>query len=241
MLPAELINSLKSPRLPVSPSPPRLPSLSPPSMLYLDSALIEEAQQVQNFGWVKGITTNPNLLAQSPLSAAETLTQLAQLSPGELYYQLMGTEVETMIAEGHQAYQLIGEKTVLKIPATAKGFQALAQLSSDIACSVTAIYSPAQAAIAAEAGAKYAIAYVNRASRLQGDGLKLVQEMAQILRGSQTEILAASLKSPQEAAAALLAGANHLTLPLNLLKAMTTHELSEQTVAEFNRQGRGLV
>jgi len=72
-------------------------------------------------------------------------------------------------------------------------------------------------AIAAEAGAKYAIAYVNRASRLQGDGLKLVQEMAQILRGSQTEILAASLKSPQEAAAALLAGANHLTLPLSLL------------------------
>ena len=209
-------------------------------MLYLDSALIEEAQQVHNFGWVKGITTNPTLLAQSPLSAADTLTQLAQLSPGELYYQLMGTEVETMIAEGHQAYQLIGEKTVLKIPATAKGFQALAQLSSDIACSITAIYSPAQAAIAAEAGAKYAIAYVNRASRLQGDGLKLVQEMAQILRGSQTEILAASLKSPQEAAAALLAGANHLTLPLSLLKAMTTHELSEQTVAEFNRQGRGL-
>jgi transaldolase len=65
--------------------------------------------------------------------------------------------------------------------------------------------------------------------------------MAQILRGSQTEILAASLKSPQEAAAALLAGANHLTLPLSLLEAMTTHELSEQTVAEFNRQGRGLV
>jgi transaldolase len=80
-------------------------------MLYLDSALIEEAQQVQKFGWVKGITTNPSLLAQSSLSPAETLTQLAQLSPGELYYQLMGTEVETMIAEGHQAYQLIGEKT----------------------------------------------------------------------------------------------------------------------------------
>lgn len=209
-------------------------------MLYLDSALIEEAQQIQCFGWVKGITTNPTLLAQSPLSPAETLSQLAKLSPGELYYQLLATEVDAMIAEGQQAYRLIGEKTVLKIPATAKGFQALAKLAPDIACSVTAIYSPAQAAIAQEAGAKYAIAYVNRATRLQGDGLALVQEMAQILQGSQTEILAASLKSPQEAAAALLAGANHLTLPLSLLKAMTTHELSEQTVAEFNRQGRGL-
>jgi transaldolase len=142
--------------------------------------------------------------------------------------------------EGREAYQLIGEKTVLKIPATELGFQVTAYLSKEINCSVTAIYSPAQAAIAAAAGAKYASAYVNRATRLLGDGLALVGEIAAILKGSNTEILAASIKSPEEAAATLQAGAHHLTVPLTILQAMTTHELSNQTVAEFNQKGTGI-
>jgi transaldolase len=210
-------------------------------MIYLDSALVEQARQLMTLPWVKGITTNPTLLAQSPLSPAETLQQLAQLSPGELYYQLFSTDYATMLREGEQAYNLIGEKTVLKIPATELGFRVVTALSPQIACSVTAIYHPIQAAIAAEAGAKYAIAYVNRATRLLGDGLALVREMAQVLRGSSTEILAASLKSPSEAAQALQAGAHHLTVPFELLQALTHHPLSEETVQAFNQGGRGIL
>ncbi|MGK7954850.1 MAG: transaldolase family protein [Crocosphaera sp.] len=209
-------------------------------MIYLDSAIINDAKIAIQYGWVKGITTNPTLLAKSDLSPEETLQKLANLSPGELYYQLTATEAEAMIAEGKKAYQLIGEKTVLKIPATPLGFQVTASLSSHISCAVTAIYSSAQAAIAKEAGAKYAIAYVNRATRLLGDGLALVKEMAKVLENSDTEILAASLKSPQEAAEALQAGAHHLTVPLDILTAMTTHELSEKTAIEFNEKGQGI-
>ena len=175
-------------------------------MIYLDSAIIGDAKTAIKYGWVKGITTNPTLLAKSDLSPEETLQELAILSPGELYYQLTANDPETMIAEGRKAYQLIGEKTVLKIPATTIGFPVTATLSSDIPCAVTAIYSSAQTAIAKEAGANYAIAYVNRATRLLGDGLALVRDMAKLLEGSETEILAASLKSPQEAASALQAG-----------------------------------
>jgi transaldolase len=135
---------------------------------------------------------------------------------------------------------LIGRKTVLKIPATEAGFLAVAHLSCDIDCAVTAIYSPAQAAVAQEAGAKYAIAYVNRATRLLGDGLALVAEIAAVLKRGSTQLLAASLKSPEEAAAALKAGAHHLTLPFPLLKAITTHPLSAQTAADFKQNGVGL-
>ncbi|WP_013323613.1 transaldolase family protein [Gloeothece verrucosa] len=210
-------------------------------MIYLDSAIIKEAQIAEKLGWVKGITTNPTLLAKSDLSPQETLKQLAVISPGELYYQLTATDFDSMVAEAWQAFQIIGSKTVLKVPATPTGFQVVACLSSDIPCSVTAIYSAAQAAIAAEAGAKYAIAYVNRATRLLGDGLKLVREMSAVLEGSGVEILAASLKSPEEAANAIMAGSHHLTLPLNILEAMTYHELSNQTVEEFNQNGRGIL
>jgi transaldolase len=209
-------------------------------MIYLDSALVNEAEIAVNFGWVKGITTNPTLLAKSDLSPEATLKQLAAISPGELYYQLCATDFEEAIAEGKKAYEIIGDKAVLKIPATEIGFKITAYLSQEIPCSVTAIYSAAQAAIAREAGAKYAIAYVNRATRLLGDGLALVSQIAEVLKDSQTEILAASLKSPTEAAAALQAGAHHLTLPLEVLRAMTSHELSTKTVEEFNQQGRGI-
>jgi len=208
--------------------------------LYLDSAIISEAKIVKDWGWVKGITTNPTLLAKSELSPEETLKQLKQLISGEIYYQLMASDFQGMVREGKKAFELLGEQTVLKIPATSVGFQTVAYLSPEISCSVTAIYSATQAAVAMEAGAKYAIAYVNRATRLLGDGIELVKQMNNILAGSPTKILAASIKSPQEAAATLQAGAYHLTLPLEILTAMTTHELSEQTVIEFNQNGRGI-
>lgn len=210
-------------------------------MIYLDSAMISDAKIAAKLGWVKGITTNPTLLAKSDLSPEATLKELAMITPGELYYQLMNSDFQGMLAEGRKAYDLIGEKTVLKIPATYLGFQVVAELSEEICCSVTAIYSAAQAVVAKEAGAKYAIAYVNRATRLLGDGLQLVKEMAAVLEGSQTQILAASLKSPQEAAAAFQAGADHITIPLDILQAMTTHDLSEQTVKEFNQNGKGII
>lgn len=209
--------------------------------LFLDSAIAAEAEAAKKLGWVKGITTNPTLLAKSELPPETTLKQLAELTTGPLFYQLMAAEFEEMVAEGQAAFQLIGKQTVLKIPASLVGFQVVAALAPEIPCAVTAIYSPAQAAIAQEAGAKYAIAYVNRATRLLGDGVALVREMAGVVAGSNTEIMAASIKSPQEAVASLQAGAHHLTLPLAMLQSMTNHELSVQTIDEFAENGRGIL
>ena len=209
--------------------------------IYLDSAIIAEAEAAQELGWVKGITTNPTLLAKSDLPPESTLKKLTQLTSGPVFYQLTSSEREDMLAEGRAAFKMIGQQTVLKIPASLVGFQVVASLSSEIPCAVTAIYSPAQAVVAREAGAKYAIAYVNRATRLLGDGIALVREMANVLAGTTTEILAASIKSPEEAVASLQAGAHHLTLPLNMLQAMTTHNLSLQTIEEFNKNGCGIL
>lgn len=210
-------------------------------VLYLDSAIVTEAKVASKFGWISGVTTNPILLTKSDLSPEATLKELSEIVLGELYYQLTATNFDDMILEAKAASQLIGRKIVLKIPATATGLQVVSHLSREITCSVTGIYHPAQAVVAAEAGAQYAIAYVNRATKLLGDGFKLVREMAGVLEGSSTEILAASIKSPDEAVATLLAGADHLTLPFPVLQAMTTQELSEQTFQEFNEKGKGIM
>ncbi|MDB9314408.1 transaldolase family protein [Spirulina sp. CS-785/01] len=209
--------------------------------LYLDSAQLEDAKIAITWGWVTGITTNPTLLAKSPLSPADTLSKLAKICPRELYYQLTTSDFQGMVTEARKAKEIIGEKLVLKIPATSNGFQTVAHLSPDIPCAVTAIYSPAQAAVAKEAGAKYAIAYVNRATRLLGDGIRLVADMADILQDSNTKILAASIKSPEEAFKSLQAGAYHLTLPLPQLQALTQNSHSEATVNEFAEKGKGIL
>ncbi|NER33181.1 MAG: transaldolase [Oscillatoria sp. SIO1A7] len=208
--------------------------------IYLDSAIAQEAKAARKMGWVKGITTNPTLLAKSDLSPEATLKQLTEFTSGPVFYQLMASDFDGMVAEARRANEIIGKQTVLKIPATVAGFEVVASVSRDIACSVTAIYSPAQAAVAREAGAKYAIAYVNRATRLLGDGIALVRDMASVLAGSDTEILAASIKSPQEAFASLQAGAHHLTLPLAMLEAIASNELSDKTFTEFAQNGIGI-
>ena len=207
---------------------------------YLDSAITAEAEIVKHWGWVTGITTNPTLLAQANTPPETTLKTLVSLTSGPVYYQLLASNQQKMIAEGRKAFEIIGSQTILKIPATPLGFEVVAILSSEITCSVTGIYSPTQAAVAKEAGAKIAIAYVNRAERLLGDGIALVRDMATVLKGSDVEILAASIKSPAAAAASLQAGANHLTLPLAMLQAIATHEFSDQTVADFAAGGIGL-
>lgn len=208
--------------------------------LYLDSAITSEAEEASKMGWVKGITTNPTLLAQSNTPPDITLRKLASLTSGPVFYQLMESDFDEMLVEGRKAFEIIGSQTILKIPATTVGFQVVAVLAPQITCSVTAIYSASQAVVAQEAGAKIAIVYVNRATRLLGDGIALVRDIASILRGSNTEILGASIKSPEEAAASLQAGAHHLTLPLAMLKAMATHDLSQKTVEEFANNGIGL-
>lgn len=209
-------------------------------MIYLDSAVIEEVRQVSQWKWVKGITTNPTILAKSGLSPEETLQKIAELTSGQVYYQVTASDPLDMVKEAYQAAEIIGHQTVIKVPATPNGLQTCAKLFPKLPCTVTAVYSPSQALIAKEAGAYSVAVYVNRATRLLGDGLKLVSDIAAILQGSNTKILAASLKSPEEAVNALKAGANQLTLPFSVLSAMVSHPLSEETVREFEELGTGL-
>ena len=208
--------------------------------LYLDSALISDAEEARELGWITGITTNPKLLARSGLPPETTLKRLAALINGEVFYQLTATDLNSMLAEAELVHRILGEQTVLKIPASSTGFQALARLSKEVPCSVTAIFHPAQALIASAAGAKYAIAYVNRTTRLLGDGVGFVREIAVLLKDSRTKILAASIKSAQEAVATINAGAHVLTLPLDVLKSLTSHPISDETIVDFNKNGLGL-
>jgi transaldolase len=205
--------------------------------LYLDSAILKEATTAADSGWIYGITTNPTILAKSEFPAEETLKKLSALPVEEVYCQVEASTLAEMQKQAGRAKEIIGEKLVVKIPPTKVGYQFAAQISENQKTCITAIFSPAQALVAREAGADYIAIYVNRATRLLGDGNKLVRESRQVLERSKTEILAASLKSPEEVVGAALAGAHHLTLPFDVLQHIPDHPLSKEAVRDFAENG----
>ena len=208
--------------------------------IFIDSAIFKEVESAYSLGWVHGVTTNPVLLAKAGGDAPTILTDLTHLDMGPLFYQLISTTLDDMCKEMELAAKVVGSALVLKVPPTQVGFQFVNQCL-DVPCCITAVYSPAQALVACESNARYVAVYVNRATRFMGDGLQLVRGVAEILKRSRTEIIAASVKSSEEACASLCAGAQHLTLPYEVIMSLIGHPLTDQTLAEFQAIGAGLI
>lgn len=203
--------------------------------VYLDSATPGDARRAQQLGFVEAITTNPTLIARTGRPGLEVLAELVEIFDGHVFYQVAAPTAEGRYDQAWEAHEIRPDKVVIKIPATVENLTMAARLiDSGIECAITAVYSPAQAYLAAQVEATFAIPYVNRITRQLGDGLAVVRDVAQILQGTQTEVLAASLKTVDEVVATLLAGADHVTIPLDLILAMGEHELSRQAIEEFN-------
>jgi transaldolase len=208
--------------------------------LFLDSAFPEDARQAMAFGFIAGITTNPTLIAKVGRKPEDVIAELADICPGPVFYQLTAPSIGERVAEARRILAL-RSNIALKIPMTSENLALAAKFAKEgIEVGMTATYSAAQAYLTAEAGITYSIAYVNRSTRLQGDGLALVTEMRQVIDTCETPttILVASLKSPGEVVQAVIAGAHHVTLPLPLLLEMGNHPLSDQTIEEFGRAVR---
>ncbi len=203
--------------------------------IFLDSARVEEVRKAAALGYVAGVTTNPTLMARAGDEPRDVIRRICELSPGPVFYQLAGTTPGAREEEGREFHSICPERIVLKIPATADNMALVARLAGEIPCAVTALFGAAQAYVACEAGASYLIPYVNRATRQLGDGPGLVREIAAVLSetGARAEILAASIKTLEEAVATVLAGARHLTLPLGVIEALGNHPLSDAAIAAF--------
>jgi len=201
--------------------------------LFLDSASLDDARRASTLGFVIGATTNPGLLARAGhTDALAALRELCPLFPGSVFYQVLAHAPKEMAVEA-EPFLKLADNLGLKIPCTADGLTYAAQVSADVTVAVTGVFTPAQAYLAAQAGADYVIPYVNRVTRFTGDGPGLVAQMAAILEPTDCEILAAGIKSPAEAVDSLLAGAHHVSLPLEVILGMAENPLTEKAVADF--------
>ena len=162
------------------------------------------------------------------------------------YLQLTAATAIKRLDEGERILRLDGElkqsegrgRIGLKIPASTENMALVAAFSARGApVAVTAMFNLAQAYAACESGATYLLPDINRMKRLRGDGVGFVKDLTRVCQavGRGTEILAARIKSPEEAVQTLLVGAQHVSMPLLVLLALGYDPLSEQAVAEFAR------
>ena len=205
--------------------------------ILLDSASVDDAAAAAALGFVHGITTNPALMAREtkePLAHLERL--LAAFPSGPVCYQPTRTAYAEMNEEARAAASLAPERVVAKLPATLEAIRLAAALTDDgICCALTAVYAPAQALLAHETGCVWIIPYVDRAARHADGGLAVVDSLAAVLARlrSSTRILAASLKSAPQVVDAILHGAHDITAPLEVLRGLPAHPLTEAAVQEF--------
>jgi transaldolase len=202
--------------------------------IYLDSADIEDARRAKALGFVQAVTTNPTHIAKTGRPGLDVLRDLLAVFDKPVFYQVTADSIEARIGQIWEAHQIGAGRVVIKVPATTENYTVVSQLApSGIPFCVTAACNTMQAYLAAQVGAFFVAPYVNRLTRQLGDGLGVVRDMAAVLQGTETRVLAASLKSVDEVADALKAGAHHVTMPLDLIMALGEHELTRRAIAEF--------
>jgi transaldolase len=203
--------------------------------ILLDSASLDDAAAAAGLGFVRGITTNPALMRRETDKPLEHLARLLEVFPdGPVCYQPTLSSPEEMEEQARAATALAPDRVVAKLPATLEAVVLATALRADgLDSALTAVYSPAQALLAHEAGCIWIIPYVDRAARHSAGAV--VVEQAAILEqlDSSTRILAASLKTAPQVVEAILDGAHDITAPLDVLRALPAHPLTESAVREF--------
>jgi len=203
--------------------------------ILLDSASLEDAAAAAKLGFVRGITTNPALMARETKEPLAHLARLLEAFPeGPICYQPTRSTYDEMDEQARTAAALAPDRVVAKLPATLAAITLATVLKKDgIRSALTAVYSPAQALLAHEAGCIWIIPYVDRAARHSAGAV--VVEQAAILEqlDSSTRILAASLKTAPQVVESILDGAHDITAPLDVLRALPAHPLTESAVREF--------
>ena len=101
---------------------------------------------------------------------------------------------------------------------------------------VTLCFSANQALLAAKAGAAFISPFVGRHDDNGFDGLDLIRDIRLIYDnyGLTTKILAASLRHPIHVLECAKIGADVVTAPPAVIKALFNHALTEKGIAEFS-------
>ncbi len=202
---------------------------------FLDTANLDEVRKGASWGIVDGVTTNPTLIAKEGRPIAEQVHRICEIVDGDVSAEVVSTDAEGMIREGREL-AAIHKHIVIKAPLTRDGIKATKALSGEgYRVNVTLCFSPAQALLAAKAGAYIISPFVGRLDDIGHNGMDLIRSIAVIYKnyGFKTQILAASLRGPTHVIDSALAGAHIGTMPFKVLDMLFNHPLTDKGLEQF--------
>ncbi|MFA5121077.1 fructose-6-phosphate aldolase [Zavarzinia sp.] len=203
---------------------------------FIDTAELRDIKDLAATGMVDGVTTNPSLIAKSGRNFLDVIAEICEVVAGPVSAEVTATDFETMLVEGRKLAK-IADNVAVKVPLTWPGLKACKALSDDgIMVNVTLCFSPAQALLAAKAGATFISPFVGRLDDIATDGMELISEIRQIYDNYdalKTEILVASVRHPRHVIDAAKMGADVATLPPSVLRALASHPLTDRGLEAF--------
>jgi transaldolase len=203
--------------------------------LFLDTANIEEIREINRWGVLSGVTTNPSLIFKEGLDPHQVWKEILTEVEGDVSLETTEPEAGAMYEEGVRLASM-GPNAVVKVPMTPDGLQAGKRLVQDgTRINVTLVFSPAQAILAAEIGAYIVSPFLGRIDDAAADGMHALGQICQIyeVQGYETQVLAASLRHPMHVVESALAGADIATLPYEVFAKLVKHPLTDQGMEKF--------
>jgi transaldolase len=202
---------------------------------FLDSANIVEIKESAEMGLIDGITTNPSLVAKEKKDFKRLIEEICQVVDGPISAEVIATDEEGMIKEG-RALSQIHKNVVVKVPMTSNGLKATRRFVKEgIRVNVTLIFSPAQALLAAKAGATYVSPFIGRLDDVGQVGIDLIEQIVTIFSNYsfKTQVLVASIRNPIHVIEAAQIGADVATMPFSVLQQLLKHPLTDVGLAKF--------
>ncbi len=203
--------------------------------LFVDTGSIKDIEAIASLGILDGVTTNPSLLAKEPGDFRQNLKKICDIVKGPVSGEVTATDFAGMMREGHDI-ATIDDHMVVKVPLTRDGIKACKALSDErIRVNVTLCFSPAQALLAAKAGATFVSPFVGRLDDIATNGMDLIREILQIYGNYDftTEVLVASCRHPMHVVEAARLGAHIATCPPSVIEALFNHPLTTIGLAKF--------
>ena len=205
--------------------------------LFIDTANVEEIKMANDMGVICGVTTNPSLIAKEGRDFVEVVKEITNIVDGPISAEVISLHSDEMVLEAQELLKKIDNKNVvIKIPMCAEGLKATKTLSAlGVKTNVTLIFSPAQALLAARAGATYVSPFLGRLDDIGSTGMELVTEIAEIfgIHNISTEIIAASIRNPIHVVDAARAGSDIATVPYKVIEQMIHHPLTDSGIEKF--------
>lgn len=209
---------------------------------FVDTAEISEIKELNAYGLIDGVTTNPTLIAKSGRKFQEVIAEICAEVSGPVSAEVASIDYASMIREG-EILSKIAKNVCIKLPLTMDGIKACRYFSNKgIQTNVTLCFSPAQAILVAKAGATFVSPFVGRLDDIGQDGLNLIGEICEIYdnyENFKTQVLVASVRNPIHIVESAKLGAHVATIPAKVIKQLAQHPLTDKGIETFVKDWAG--